>query len=78
MLVVFECVISFSTFERLRLPHTYEQLYAAAKDVTEEGQTIGLVGGMWKDVASGRGARGETARACVRLMAGLMLDEEKR
>ena len=84
MLVVFECVISLATFERLRLPQMYdlmyEQLYGAANDLTEEGSMIGMVGGMWKDVVSGRGAagRGESARACVRLMAGLMLDEEKR
>jgi hypothetical protein len=81
MLVVFECVTTTALFEQLKLPHTYEQVLQAALDTSPEGQMVGLIGGLWKDVMGGRGTGSYTPRGnhqSVRLISGLMLDEEKR
>ena len=77
MLVLFECIETTSTFEYFKLPHTYDQLLSASLDNTTEGQMVGLIGGLWKDVVAGRRCQRNRLRD-VRLISRLMLDENKR
>ena len=81
MLLLFEIILTMSEFERLKLPHTYVQLKTATCDTTKDGKLVGLIGGMWKNISKRNHDHhhdNDRDSSCIKLIAKMMLDEEKK
>ena len=69
-----ECSFSSDISSSFSLLLRFDQILLASKDTTNEGQMVGLIGGLYKNIH----ATTPNTKSIIRFISTLMLDEEKR